>query len=134
MVHHEGRHQQKNQRGYRISPRAIWPWRVWVSHAQLDNAEHGEERAEQQRKLNEIKPTASKLRVNSIRFATASWNRIANAGAPWLDLRANSRNAGMSSPIVIMTRGPIHIIALMEDTSPIQIIAPTPRPPISPNM
>ena len=36
--------------------------------------------------------------------------------------------------MVIMTRGPIHIIALMEDTSPMQIIAPTMRPPISPKI
>ena len=36
--------------------------------------------------------------------------------------------------MVIITRGPIHIIALIEDTSPMQIIAPTMRPPISPKM
>ena len=30
----------------------------------------------------------------------------------------------MSSPMVIITRGPIHIIALIEDTRPMQIMAP----------
>ena len=40
----------------------------------------------------------------------------------------------MSSPIVIITRGPIHIIALIEEISPTQIMAPTMRPPISPKM
>ena len=39
----------------------------------------------------------------------------------------------MSSPIVIVTRGPIHVMALMEDTSPRLISAPTMRPPIGPN-
>ena len=36
--------------------------------------------------------------------------------------------------MVIITRGPIHIIALIEDTSPMQIMAPTMRPPMSPKM
>ncbi len=49
-------------------------------------------------------------------------------------MRAKTRNAGMSSPIVIITRGPIHIIALIEEISPMQIMAPTMRPPMSPKM
>ena len=36
--------------------------------------------------------------------------------------------------MVIVTRGPIHIIALIEETSPMQISAPTMRPPTSPKM
>ena len=36
--------------------------------------------------------------------------------------------------MVIMTRGPIHIIALIEEISPMQIMAPTMRPPSSPKM
>ena len=59
---------------------------------------------------------------------------MAQAGAPWPDLRAKIRNAGMSSPIVIITRGPIHIIALIEEINPKQIIPPTMRPPKSPKM
>ena len=58
---------------------------------------------------------------------------MATAGTPCFDLRENRRNSGMSSPMVMVTRGPIHVMALIEDTSPRQISAPTMRPPSSPN-
>ena len=36
--------------------------------------------------------------------------------------------------MVIVTRGPIHIMAEIEEISPKQIMAPTMRPPNSPKM
>ncbi len=36
--------------------------------------------------------------------------------------------------MVMVTRGPIHIIAEIEEISPIQIMPPTMRPPTSPKM
>ena len=36
--------------------------------------------------------------------------------------------------MVVVTRGPIHIMALIEETRPMQISAPTMRPPRSPKM
>ena len=50
---------------------------------------------------------------------------MAAAGTPFLDLRENRRSIGMSSPIVIVTRGPIQVMALIEEMSPRQISAPT---------
>ena len=52
----------------------------------------------------------------------------------FFDLRANIRSRRMSSPIATVTRGPIHVIALIDETSPTQISAPTRRPPHSPKM
>ena len=59
---------------------------------------------------------------------------MANAGTPPLVLRANTASSGRSSPIAIVTRGPIHIMALTADTRPMQISAPTMRPPASPKI
>ena len=36
--------------------------------------------------------------------------------------------------MAMVTRGPIHIMALMEEMRPMQISAPTMRPPASPKM
>src|SRR5713226_4698399 len=58
--------------------------------------------------------TASKLWVSSIRVATTSWNRTAVVGTPLSDRRANMRSIGISSPIVVVTRGPIHIMELID--------------------
>ena len=46
---------------------------------------------------------------------------MATAGASCFDLRENRRSSGMSSPIVMATRGPIQVMALIEDTRPRQI-------------
>ena len=54
IVHHEGGHEQENHRRDRVSPGAIGPRQLGLGDAQLDDAEHGEERAEQQRELDEI--------------------------------------------------------------------------------
>ena len=54
--------------------------------------------------------------------------------APLDDRRAKIFSAGMSSPMVIITRGPIHIIAEIEEIRPMQIMPPTTRPPNSPKM
>ena len=54
IVHHEAGHEQENQRRYRVSPGAVGPRQIGMGDAQLDDAEHGEERAEQQRELDEV--------------------------------------------------------------------------------
>src|SRR5262249_34899077 len=58
---------------------------------------------------------------------------MAMTGTPYCDLRENRRSTGMSSPIVMVTRGPIHVMALMDDINPRLINAPTIRPPCGPN-
>ena len=59
---------------------------------------------------------------------------MAIAGTPRFDRRENNRSSGVSSPIVMVTRGPIQVMALMDDTRPRQISAPTIRPPKLPKM
>ena len=54
IVHHEGGHEQENHRSDRVSPGTIGPRQVGPGDAQLDDAQHGEERAEQQPELDEI--------------------------------------------------------------------------------
>ena len=78
--------------------------------------------------------TASKLCENSIRLATTICTSVAKAGAPLFVRCAKGRKAGRSSPITIVTRGPIHIIALTVETRPIEINASTRRPPLAPKM
>ena len=51
------------------------------------------------------------------------------AGTPLAVLRANGDSNGKSSPMAMVTRGPIHIMALIDETRPTQISAPTMRPP-----
>ena len=59
---------------------------------------------------------------------------VAKAGAPFFVRCAKGRKAGRSSPITIVTRGPIHIIALTVETRPIEISASTRRPPPAPKI
>ena len=47
-------HEQENHRRYRVSPGTVGPRQIGMRDAQLDHAEHGEERAEQQRELDEV--------------------------------------------------------------------------------
>ena len=47
-------------------------------------------------------------------------------------MREKMLRAGRSSPMTRVTRGPIHIIALIAETNPMQMSAPTIRPPVSP--
>ena len=58
---------------------------------------------------------------------------MAMTGTPCFDLRENRRSTDMSSPIATVTRGPIHVMALMDDINPRLINAPTIRPPSGPN-
>ena len=64
----------------------------------------------------------------------AACTRMATAGTPLRVLRANTDSRGRSSPIAMVTRGPIHIMALTAETRPMQISAPTMRPPASPKI
>ena len=117
-----------------IAPDAIGARQVRPRDAQHDDAEHGQERAERQAELDEFEHRPR----SSASTASASRRR---AGTGWrtparrcLVLRANTASSGMSSPMAIVTRGPIHIMALIEDMRPMQISAPTMRPPASPKM
>ena len=67
-------------------------------------------------------------------MAIAACTRMATAGTPFLVLREKTESRGRSSPIAIVTLGPIHIMALMAETRPTQISAPTMRPPASPKI
>ena len=64
--------------------------------------------------------------------ASAAWAPMAATGRPWRLVRASSRKARKSWPMVCMTRGPANIMALTVEISRPAKITPMREAPLPP--